>query len=183
MSCTRTVGARSILTKQPATQVLRVLNGSIQTSSLSRPACIALSRQNQGSSRQFSTTNRRKFKSSGNWLIQEFFPAPKTSRIPNPDAAWPHPIYNQEQKDTVTVAHRDAKTWSDYVALGSIRTMRWVFDLLSGYRHSKAVALNEKDPAAAKQKYYMSERKYMIRNIFLESVAGELPTTSLWFRY
>ena len=74
--------------------------------------------------------------------------------------------------EEVKVAHRNAKTWSDYVALGSLRTVRWCFDLVSGYRHDKAVALNAKDPKAAKQKYAMSERKYMIRNIFLESVAG-----------
>ena len=75
--------------------------------------------------------------------------------------------------DAVTVAHRNAKTWSDYVALYAIKTVRSMFDLVSGYQHEKAVALNQKDPAAAQQKYGMNERKYMIRNIFLESVAGE----------
>ena len=74
--------------------------------------------------------------------------------------------------DAVTVAHRNAKTWSDYFALGAIRTMRSFFDIVSGYKHESAVALNKKDPAAAQQKYAVNERKYMIRNIFLESVAG-----------
>lgn len=74
--------------------------------------------------------------------------------------------------EAVSVAHRDAKTWSDYIALGAIKFVRGFFDFVSGYKHDHAVALNKKDPAAAQQKYAMNERKYMIRNIFLESVAG-----------
>lgn len=89
------------------------------------------------------------------------------------DAAWHHPVYTQAQMDSVLIAHRNAKTWSDYVALGAIRTMRWCFDLITGYKHGPAVRLHGEDPGAAKQKYAMTERKYMVRNIFLESVAGE----------
>lgn len=45
-------------------------------------------------------------------------------------------------------------------------------DIATGYRHGKATNLNAKDPEAAQKKYGMTEEKYMIRNIFLESVAG-----------
>ncbi|GAB7350974.1 hypothetical protein MBLNU459_g1471t1 [Dothideomycetes sp. NU459] len=45
-------------------------------------------------------------------------------------------------------------------------------DLATGYKHDHAVALGQKDPALANQNYAMTERKYLIRNIFLESVAG-----------
>ena len=72
----------------------------------------------------------------------------------------------------VTVAHREAKTYSDKVALIAVKVLRWGLDFATGYKHEKAVALNEKDPEAAKKKYAMTERKYMIRNLFLESVAG-----------
>lgn len=74
----------------------------------------------------------------------------------------------------VKVAHRECKTWSDYFALSALRVVRWGFDLVSGYRHESARILSEKDPAEAARKYGMTERKYMIRNIFLESVAGTL---------
>lgn len=74
--------------------------------------------------------------------------------------------------EAVAIAHRNAKSWSDYVALGAVKTMRSFFDLITGYRHDKAVVLNKQDAAAATQKYAMTERKYMIRNIFLESIAG-----------
>lgn len=45
-------------------------------------------------------------------------------------------------------------------------------DLATGYRHDNAVALGKKDPAKANKRYAMTEEKYMIRNLFLESVAG-----------
>lgn len=72
----------------------------------------------------------------------------------------------------VGVAHREAKSWSDWTALGAARMLRWGLDRITGYKHDEAVALGKKDPMAAVQKYAMTERKYLIRNIFLESVAG-----------
>jgi hypothetical protein len=45
-------------------------------------------------------------------------------------------------------------------------------DLATGYKHDKAVALAKTDAALAEAKYGMNEKKYLIRNIFLESVAG-----------
>lgn len=70
--------------------------------------------------------------------------------------------YTEEQMRTVQIAHREAKTWSDWVALGALRTLRWGMDLATGYKHDK--------PGQIKPS--MTERQFMIRNIFLESVAG-----------
>ena len=75
--------------------------------------------------------------------------------------------------NAVQVAHRDTRGFSDRIALGLTRMARFGLDLATGYKHDKAVALNKKDPAAANQKYAMTERKYLIRNIFLESIAGK----------
>jgi ubiquinol oxidase len=80
--------------------------------------------------------------------------------------------YTFEQMNSVTVAHRDARTMSDRVAFFAVRFLRTFLDFFTGYKHDKAVALAKTDPAAANKKYGMTERKYMIRNIFLESVAG-----------
>jgi len=74
--------------------------------------------------------------------------------------------------NAVAIAHRDAKTWSDWVALSAIRTLRWGMDFVTGYKHDHAVSLGQKDPKAANKKVVMDERKYLIRNIFLETVAG-----------
>lgn len=72
----------------------------------------------------------------------------------------------------VVVAHREAKTVSDKVALVAVRILRWGLDVATGYKHERAADMNAKDPEAARRKYAMTEEKYMIRNVFLESVAG-----------
>ena len=87
-------------------------------------------------------------------------------------AAWEHPAYTEEQINAVVVAHREAQTWSDKCALLAVKFMRFGLDTATGYRHERAVALNAKDPEAARRKYAMTEEKYMIRNVFLESIAG-----------
>jgi ubiquinol oxidase len=74
--------------------------------------------------------------------------------------------------NAVVVAHREAKSMSDKVAFLMVKLLRTGMDIATGYKHDKAVALGEKDPEQANQEYGMTERKYMIRNIFLESVAG-----------
>lgn len=74
--------------------------------------------------------------------------------------------------DQVKVAHREAKTWSDWVALAAIRTLRWGLDLATGYKHDEAVASGDKSAKNAIQKHAMTGEKYLIRNVFLESVAG-----------
>jgi ubiquinol oxidase len=74
--------------------------------------------------------------------------------------------------NAVVVAHREAETMSDKLALKAVRFMRWGLDFATGYKHEAAVALNAKDPEAARRKYGMTEEKYMIRNVFLESIAG-----------
>jgi ubiquinol oxidase len=79
--------------------------------------------------------------------------------------------YSYEQMEAVKFSHRETRTFSDKVALAMIRTLRWGLDLATGYRHKDAQKLAALDPEAAK-KYQMNETKYMIRNVFLESVAG-----------
>lgn len=82
------------------------------------------------------------------------------------------PAYTEEQINQVVIAHREAKTLSDKVALTAVKILRWGLDFATGYKHERAVDLNAKDPKAAQKKYAMTEEKYLIRNVFLESVAG-----------
>jgi hypothetical protein len=74
----------------------------------------------------------------------------------------------------VTIAHRETKTWSDRVALMMVRLLRWGMDTATGYKHDNQVLDGSKDPhaASAHQKYRMDERKWLVRFVFLESVAG-----------
>ena len=75
---------------------------------------------------------------------------------------------------SIQIAHRDAKTWSDKWALTMVRLFRWGMDTATWYTHDEAVAKGEKDPKEAKVSRWskMTERKWLIRSIFLESVAG-----------
>ncbi|KAL1964730.1 hypothetical protein VTN77DRAFT_6597 [Rasamsonia byssochlamydoides] len=117
-------------------------------------------------------SSRRPFSSTITRRIREFFPETETRRIKETPPAWPHPIYTEEELKRVRVAHRETRNLGDKVALMTIRFLRFSLDLATGYKHDKAVALHQKDPAKAKQKYAMTEKKYLTRNIFLESIAG-----------
>ena len=106
----------------------------------------------QSSRRQFSTTPRTQL---------EYFPPPKNApSIKVTPPAWHHPMYTEEQLKGIAVAHRECKTWSDWVALGTVRLLRWGTDLATGYRHDR------------NRPFVMNERKWLIRFVFLESVAG-----------
>jgi hypothetical protein len=59
--------------------------------------------------------------------------------------------------NAVTVAHRETQTKSDKAALAAAKVLRFGLDLVTGYKHKQGA---------------MTEEKYMIRNVFLESVAG-----------
>lgn len=73
---------------------------------------------------------------------------------------------------SVAFHHRETKDWRDKVAFTAVRILRWGLDIASGYRHGKAEKLAKLDPEEAQRKYGMTEKKYLTRNIFLESVAG-----------
>ena len=77
--------------------------------------------------------------------------------------------------NSIKIAHREAKTWSDKVALGMMRMLRFGMDFFTGYSHDEAVSKGNKDAVnARKAGWYspMDERKWLIRCVFLESVAG-----------
>ena len=69
-------------------------------------------------------------------------------------------MYTEEAMKGIVVAHRGTTTWSDWVALGAVRFARYFTDLATGYRHDLT------------KPYVMNERKWLVRFVFLESVAG-----------
>jgi hypothetical protein len=70
--------------------------------------------------------------------------------------------------------HRPPKTFSDRVALGLVGILRWGTDVATGYHHDVGDPKKASDgsPATTTKPYRMSERKWLIRFLFLESVAG-----------
>ncbi|KAK4999021.1 inducible alternative oxidase 2 [Elasticomyces elasticus] len=156
--------AVAVHSQQPAAYFNNAIKSPLVIHTGRRPICLATYRHPTASKRYFSGTGP-----SG---IKEFFPEPNAPQTRITQPAWKHPIYSQKQLEDIVIAHRQAKDWSDWVALAAVRTLRWGLDLATGYKHDKAVSLGKRDPQQAVQKYAMTERKYMNRNIFLESVAG-----------
>ncbi|KAI9850334.1 MAG: Alternative oxidase, mitochondrial precursor [Thelocarpon superellum] len=119
--------------------------------------------------------SRRAFSSTAPTGLKEYFPPPSDApHIKLTGPAWPHPIYSEQQMKDIKVAHRQTKNWADWVALSMVRVLRTGMDFCTGYRHDKEVALAKKDPTLAKQPrtFAMTERKWLVRFVFLESVAG-----------
>ncbi|KAL3261608.1 hypothetical protein ABHI18_003581 [Aspergillus niger] len=92
-------------------------------------------------------------------------PPTNLTRIKETAIVWKHPIYTEKEIRNITVAHREAKCLSDKIALGLVRLLRWCTDFVTGYRNP------ERNKEIA-DKFDMTERKWLIRFIFLESVAG-----------
>jgi Alternative oxidase len=75
--------------------------------------------------------------------------------------------YTEEQMRAIKYEHREARDWSDWVALGAVRFLRWGTDFVTGYRLPPKGKEQQLSP-----KFVMTERKWLIRFIFLETVAG-----------
>ncbi|KAL8920238.1 MAG: hypothetical protein Q9172_004591 [Xanthocarpia lactea] len=120
----------------------------------------------------------RPFTSTTQQRIKEIFPPPNDApSIKVTPPAWHHPVYTEEQMKSIQVAHRETRNWADRVALMMVRLMRWGMDTATGYSHAKETVKLQGDgnQAALGQKkgwFAMNERKWLIRFLFLESVAG-----------
>lgn len=66
-----------------------------------------------------------------------------------------HPIWSEEEKNSIEIEHQKCVSLSDYVAYSCVQTMRFGFDLFSGYFFGN-----------------MDESKWLTRIVFLETVAG-----------
>ena len=78
----------------------------------------------------------------------------------------------------ITVQHREAKTFSDRIALALMRVARWGLDTATFYAKEQPVASTSPSDSKAVTKparkpwLVMDERKWLIRIVFLESIAG-----------
>lgn len=87
------------------------------------------------------------------------------SRIHTNQAIYADPSngrYTQEQIQSVKIAHRNAKCLPDKLALETVRFLRWGMDFVTGYRANSPLSKPNR----------MTERKWITRFVFLESVAG-----------
>ena len=84
--------------------------------------------------------------------------------------------YTEDQMLAIKPGHRVPETFSDRIALAFVKLLRFGMDTATFYRHDKGVenAVAEDPKSAAKKRswFKMNERKWLIRMVFLESVAG-----------
>lgn len=76
--------------------------------------------------------------------------------------------------NAIQVAHRETKNWSDRIALSMVRLLRFGMDTATGYSHAKEAVKQNTGPASSDKPgwFTMTERKWLVRFLFLESVAG-----------
>lgn len=123
--------------------------------------------------RHFTNTSKVRF------ADKEYFPPPReTENIRYTPPAWQHPVYTEGQMTAIRVAHKETKQWSDWVALSMVRLLRFGMDTATGYSHPTEEAKKQAWPLGlTKVRSWfgpspMTERKWLMRFLFLESVAG-----------
>lgn len=86
------------------------------------------------------------------------------------DYLLPHPIWSEDEVQTVRVKHKEPKGFVDKLAYYTVQVMRKTFDFVSGY------TINTKLET-------LDERSCLIRCIFLETVAGVPGFTAAMVRH
>ncbi|KAJ4422876.1 inducible alternative oxidase 2 [Gnomoniopsis sp. IMI 355080] len=103
--------------------------------------------------------------------LRDFFPAKETANIRTTPPAWPHHGYTEAEMLAVVPGHRPPETIGDRIAWMLIRTSRWCMDKATGM--SKAQKTDKKRPmTAVVAEEPLTEAQWLVRFIFLESIAG-----------
>jgi hypothetical protein len=121
------------------------------------------------------TQAKRTFSSTSRTSLREYFPEPEHHQIRKTEAAWPHPPYDAEgMRNKIYYAHREPKDFSDRVALFMVRMLRFGMDTATRYKHDveEPKKAGDSNALVETKPHSMTERKWLVRMIFLESVAG-----------
>lgn len=155
---TTTISHVKLLSSQPSAQLLRTsaLRQTLQRTSPLRLACVS-------SPRFLSTTPRNQ--------LRDFFPAKDTPQIQTTPAAWPHHGYTFEEMKAVVPAHRKPEGFADWAAWKVVRLARWCMDKATGMDRKQQVDKKNPTTAVLAEKP-LTEAQWLIRFVFLESIAG-----------
>ncbi|EAS35697.3 alternative oxidase, mitochondrial [Coccidioides immitis RS] len=167
MSTTATVPVRALVASSASARLFQqsCLKASLRPSAV---AAIGIRSTAGVPFHNYIAPNRPKyFTTTSSNKLREFFPPPKTKHVVETETHFEHPVFTEKEMKDIVVAHRQTRDWSDWAALGTVRMLRWGMDLATGYKHP---------PAGKEQKkvkpFTMDERKWIIRFIFLETVAA-----------
>lgn len=147
-------------------QLSRAVAPLLHQSTLASPGirvATLVSIQQHGTTRYFSTTPVTH--------LRDFFPVKETENIRQTLPSWPHHGYTEQEMLDVVPAHREPQTVGDWAAWKFMRFCRWGMDFFTGMEKEQAV--DKKNPTIAVNSIKpLTESQWMIRFIFLESIAG-----------
>ncbi|KAH7326734.1 alternative oxidase [Stachybotrys elegans] len=115
------------------------------------------------SQRLFSTTPAAQ--------LRDFFPAKDTQHILTTKPAWPHKGYTMDEMLAVVPAHRKPVGFSEWAAWKLVRVARFWMDLVTGIGKEQQVDKANPTTAVVASKP-LTEAQWLVRFVFLESVAG-----------
>ncbi|KAH9888193.1 alternative oxidase [Xylariomycetidae sp. FL2044] len=119
--------------------------------------------QHHGNTRSFSTTPVTH--------LREFFPPKETEHIRQTPPAWPHHGYTEQEMLAVVPEHRMPRTSGEWGVWYFMRFCRWGMDFCTGMKSEQKV--DKKNPTTAVHTIKpLTEAQWMIRFLFLESIAG-----------
>ncbi|KAK0717895.1 alternative oxidase-domain-containing protein [Lasiosphaeria miniovina] len=103
--------------------------------------------------------------------LRDFFPAKETAYIRKTPPAWAHHGWTEQEMLSVVPEHREPKTVGDWLAWKLVRLCRWGTDIATGIRPEQQV--DKKNPTTALAAHKpLTEAQWLVRFIFLESIAG-----------
>ncbi|CAF3807581.1 unnamed protein product [Rotaria sordida] len=83
-----------------------------------------------------------------------------------------HEIYSTDELKAVKVTHKKFESWHDRIAYAAVRTLRFFFDTFTGYVHESPKSKTNNEKQNHRPKKIMTEKEWLRRVIFLESIAG-----------
>lgn len=155
-----------------AIQLSRVVAPLLRTYASSTPISSAVGLRFATPATSISDSNqRRSFSSTPANHLRDFFPVVETENIESTRPAWPHHGYTEAEMLAVVPGHREPVTLGDHVAWKLIRFCRWGMDLVNGLSPEQKTDKNKPTTAVIAQKP-LTEAQWLIRFVFLESIAG-----------
>jgi hypothetical protein len=83
-----------------------------------------------------------------------------------------HEICSEKELHSVKITHKKFESWHDRVAYAAVRTLRFFFDTFTGYIHAAPRSKSEKKNHIHRAQKNMTEKLWLRRIIFLESIVG-----------
>ncbi|KUI68900.1 Alternative oxidase, mitochondrial [Cytospora mali] len=159
---------------QQATQLSRAVIPLLQTYTSSTPTSSVVGLRLTAIATSTTTSNpnqHRHFSTTPANRLRDFFPAKETANIRTTPPAWPHHGYTEAEMLAVEPGHREPVTLGDRFAWRLMRICRWGMDLANGLSPEQKTDKMKPTTEVVADKP-LTEAQWLIRFIFLESIAG-----------